>query len=110
MTRYFNGKKVELLAPSGTMETFKSMVNANCYAIYFGGKSLNMRMMRKGYNFSDEETLEAVLIEANITSFKVEGRMRDTDFIVKLVNIYGDAMVIALEKTLEKVYLTIKER
>jgi len=60
MTRYFNGKKVELLAPSGTMETFKSMVNANCDAIYFGGKSLNMRMMRKGYNFSAEETLEAV--------------------------------------------------
>lgn len=60
MTKYFNGKKVELLAPSGTMETFRIMVNANCDAIYFGGKSLNMRMMRKGYNFSDEETIEAV--------------------------------------------------
>lgn len=60
MARYFNGKKVELLAPSGTMETLERMVGANCDAIYFGGKSLNMRMMRKGYNFSDEETIKAV--------------------------------------------------
>lgn len=58
--RFFNGKKIELLAPSGTMETFKSMVKANCDAIYLGGKSLNMRMMRKGFNFSDEEIEEAV--------------------------------------------------
>lgn len=59
MGRVFNGKKMELLAPSGTMETFKSMVKANCDAIYLGGKSLNMRMIRKGYNFSDEEVQEA---------------------------------------------------
>lgn len=60
MSKFFNGKKIELLAPSGTMETFKSIVQANCDAIYFGGKSLNMRMMRKGYNFSDEEIKEAI--------------------------------------------------
>ncbi|MFL0269519.1 U32 family peptidase [Candidatus Clostridium radicumherbarum] len=60
MARFFNNKKIELLAPSGTIETFKSMVKANCDAIYLGGKSLNMRMMRKGYNFSNEEIQEAV--------------------------------------------------
>lgn len=60
MAKFFNGKKIELLAPSGTMETFKSMVKANCDAIYFGGKSLNMRMMRKGFNFSDEEIIDAI--------------------------------------------------
>lgn len=60
MARYFNGKKVELLAPAGNMEIFKSVVNANCDAIYLGGKSLNMRMMRKGYNFSNEEIKEAL--------------------------------------------------
>lgn len=60
MARFFNNKKIELLAPSGTMETFKSMVKANCDAIYLGGKSLNMRMMRKGYNFSNEEIQEAI--------------------------------------------------
>lgn len=60
MSRFFNGKKIELLAPSGTMETFKAMLQASCDAIYFGGKSLNMRMMRKGFNFSDDEVIEAV--------------------------------------------------
>jgi U32 family peptidase len=32
------------------------------------------------------------LIESCITSFKIEGRMRNTDFIVDLVNIYGEAI------------------
>ena len=32
------------------------------------------------------------LIEACVTSFKIEGRMRETDFIVDLVNTYGEAI------------------
>lgn len=60
MARFFNNKKVELLAPAGTMDTFSSMVKANCDAIYLGGKSLNMRMIRKGYNLTDEEIEEAI--------------------------------------------------
>lgn len=60
MARFFNNKKVELLAPAGTMEIFRSIVKANCDAIYLGGKSLNMRMIRKGYNLTDEEIIEAV--------------------------------------------------
>lgn len=59
MARFFNNKKIELLAPAGTIETVKSMVKANCDAIYLGGKSLNMRMIRKGFNLSDEEVAEA---------------------------------------------------
>lgn len=62
MARFFNNKKVELLAPAGTMDTFRSMVKANCDAIYLGGKSLNMRMIRKGFNLSDEEIVEASLM------------------------------------------------
>lgn len=62
MARFFNGKKIELLAPAGNMEIFKSVVKANCDAIYLGGKSLNMRMMRTGYNFSDEEIKEALIL------------------------------------------------
>lgn len=62
MARFFNNKKVELLAPAGTMETFRNMAKSNCDAIYLGGKSLNMRMIRKGFNLSDEEVAEAVNI------------------------------------------------
>lgn len=62
MARFFNGKEIELLAPAGNMEIFKSVIKANCDAVYLGGKSLNMRMMRKGYNFSDEEIKEALML------------------------------------------------
>ncbi|MCG7408126.1 U32 family peptidase [Paenibacillus sp. ACRRX] len=60
MARYFNGKEIELLAPAGTFEIFKSVIDANCDAVYFGGPSLNMRMMRKGYNLSYDEVSEAI--------------------------------------------------
>ena len=36
MARYFNGKEVELLAPAGTFEIFKTVIDANCDAVYFG--------------------------------------------------------------------------
>lgn len=60
VARVFNNKAVELLAPAGTFEIYKEVVKANCDAIYLGGKSLNMRMIRTGYNFSDQEIAEAI--------------------------------------------------
>lgn len=60
MARFFNEKEVELLAPAGTFEIFKSVIDMNCDAVYFGGPSLNMRMMRKGYNLSYEEVRQAI--------------------------------------------------
>ncbi|WP_068782845.1 peptidase U32 family protein [Paenibacillus phocaensis] len=62
MARFFNGREVELLAPTGTFEIFKQVIGENCDAVYFGGPSLNMRLMRKGFNFSLEEMTEAVRI------------------------------------------------
>lgn len=62
MARFFNGKEVELLAPTGTFEIFKQVIVENCDAVYFGGPNLNMRLMRKGFNFSLEEITEAVQI------------------------------------------------
>lgn len=62
MARYFNGREVELLAPAGTFEIFEEVVRSRCDAVYFGGPVLNMRMMRKGYNLSHEEIVEALKI------------------------------------------------
>lgn len=62
MARYFNGKEIELLAPAGTFEIFKEVIQSACDAVYFGGPVLNMRMMRKGYNLSHEEIIEAINI------------------------------------------------
>ncbi|WP_442603342.1 peptidase U32 family protein [Paenibacillus sp. KN14-4R] len=62
MARYFNGKEVELLAPVGTFDIFETVIHTKCDAVYLGGPSLNMRMMRKGYNFSYEEIEKAIQI------------------------------------------------
>lgn len=58
--RYFEGKPIELLAPAGNYEIFESIVRSKCDAVYFGGQQLNMRMIRKGFNFTDEELKKAV--------------------------------------------------
>jgi len=60
VARYFNGKKVELLAPAGNFEILKELLSLPCDAFYFGGKLLNMRLHRKDYNFSNAELVEAV--------------------------------------------------
>ena len=62
MPRFFDNKKVELLAPAGTFDIFKGIIQAHCDAVYFGGKKFNMRLHRKDYNFSDEEMKEAISI------------------------------------------------
>ena len=58
--RKFNERIVELLAPAGNFEIFQSVVETKCDAIYFGGQTLNMRLIRKGFNFTDDELKRAV--------------------------------------------------
>lgn len=103
MARFFNDKKIELLAPSGTMETFKSMVKANCDAIYLGGKSLNMRMMRKGFNFSDDEIKEALKMAHDVDKkiyVTVNNMLNDnetneaTEYLQFLNNIAIDGIIV----------------
>lgn len=53
-------KEIELLAPAGTMEVLQSVVEAGADAVYLGGKRYNMRMLRTGYNFDNEEISAAV--------------------------------------------------
>ncbi|MCJ8011897.1 U32 family peptidase [Paenibacillus sp. KQZ6P-2] len=62
MSRWFGKKEIELLAPVGTFEIFKEVIQAPCDAVYLGGPAFNMRLMRKGYNFTLEEITEAVNI------------------------------------------------
>lgn len=60
MSRYFNNKEVELLAPVGNFDIFKDVIRSKADAVYFGGKKLNMRMHRKDYNLSNDEIVEAI--------------------------------------------------
>ncbi len=52
--------KPELLAPAGTLEAVKAVLDAGADAVYVGGKQLNMRQHRQSYNLTDEELAEAV--------------------------------------------------
>lgn len=60
MSRYFNGKEVELLAPVGNFEILTHLIDSKADAFYLGGKQLNMRMHRKNFNFSNDELKEAI--------------------------------------------------
>jgi putative protease len=62
MSRYFNDKEVELLAPAGTFEIFEKVICSGADAVYLGGKKLNMRMHRKDYNLSNDEIEKAIAI------------------------------------------------
>ncbi len=52
--------KVELLAPAGKWEVLEAVAEAGADAVYLGGKSFNMRMLRSEFNFTDEELRDAV--------------------------------------------------
>ncbi|MDD3852264.1 MAG: U32 family peptidase [Syntrophomonadaceae bacterium] len=55
-----NTSNLELLAPAGNWEAMQTVINAGADAVYAGGKRFNMRLLRKDYNFSDEELKNAV--------------------------------------------------
>jgi putative protease len=62
MSRFFNNKEIELLAPAGTFEIFEKIIHSGADAVYLGGKKLNMRMHRKDYNLSNDEIEKAINI------------------------------------------------
>jgi putative protease len=53
-------KKPEILAPAGTLNVVKTVIDAGADAVYVGGKTLNMRQHRASYNLSDAEVAEAI--------------------------------------------------
>jgi len=59
------GKKPELLAPAGTLETVSAVLDAGADAVYIGGKKFNMRQHRMSYNLSDDEIIESIELAHN---------------------------------------------
>lgn len=53
-------KSVELLAPAGNWETFVAAIDAGADAVYLGGKHFNMRMLKSGANFDNDQLKKAV--------------------------------------------------
>lgn len=48
-------KSLELLAPAGKWDVLESVIKAGADAVYLGGKKFNMRLVRSGFNFTDQE-------------------------------------------------------
>ena len=101
--RFFNGKEVELLAPAGTFDIFKSLLNLPCDAFYFGGKVLNMRMHRKDFNFENHELTEAskmahdlgkkIYVTVNILHGKEESGLLDKYLEFLAFDVKPDAVI-----------------
>lgn len=51
-------KKLELLAPAGSYETFRAVISAGADAVYLGGNAFGARAYAN--NFSEEELLQAI--------------------------------------------------
>ena len=103
MSRYFNGQEVELLAPVGTFEIFKQVIYSGADAVYLGGKIFNMRMHRKGFNFTDEELAEAVRTTHELGKkiyitvnnlLSSEDLLKAKDYLIYLNELQPDAIIV----------------
>lgn len=103
MKRIFNGREIELLAPVGTFEDFKSLLPSGADAFYMGGKDFNMRVQKKEHNLTNEE-LEKVIYMAHEKDKKVyitfnnmmnsSEISRSVDFLNFLDRVQPDALII----------------
>ncbi|WP_434564315.1 DUF3656 domain-containing protein [Thermoanaerobacterium thermosaccharolyticum] len=94
-------KKVELLAPAGSLETLKVAVNCGADAVYIGGKLFGARAY--AVNFGEEELKEAVeychlrdkkiYITVNTLIFNKEIDLL-TDYIDYLYKLNVDAIIV----------------
>jgi putative protease len=53
-------KKPEILAPAGTLDAVRQVIEAGADAVYVGGKGLNMRQHRASYNLTEPEIVAAI--------------------------------------------------
>lgn len=96
--RNYRHKTIELLAPAGNLDIFKSIVHSKCDAIYLGGSAFNMRMIRKGYNFSNDDLIEAMAL-AKAASKRV---------YITVNNLISESQLLALREYLQFLYDFVK--
>lgn len=113
--RVLKGRTIELMAPAGNIEIFREIVKTNCDAIFLGGVKFQMRRIRPGYNFTNEDLLEAkkladeygkklyITLNILITSYEIEELKEYLKFLDDLkpsAIIIQDLAVIQLIKEL----------
>ena len=103
MSRFFNNKEIELLAPAGTFEIFEKVIHSGADAVYLGGKKLSMRMHRKDYNLSNEEIKKAITIAHSLNKkvyvtvnnlFSKQDLKEAEEYLTFLDSVQPDALII----------------
>ncbi|MDP4089859.1 MAG: U32 family peptidase [Bacillota bacterium] len=103
MSRIFNGREIELLAPVGTFEDFKEILNSGADAFYMGGKNFNMRIHRKDHNLTDEELEQAInmahergkKVYITFNNMMSSGEMQESEVFLRfLERVQPDALII----------------
>lgn len=103
MSRFFNNKEIELLAPAGTFEIFEKVIHSGADAVYLGGKKLNMRMLRSDYNLSNDEMEKAINIAhslnkkvyVTVNNLLSQQDLKDAEEYLRfLESVHPDALII----------------
>ena len=96
-------RKIELLAPAGRWEALEKVAAAGADAVYLGGKRFNMRLLRPGFNFSDQELQDAVnylhrqnkRLYITVNNIYYDEEIRGlSDYLLFLEEIGVDALII----------------
>jgi len=86
-------KKIELMAPAGSLSTLRAAVNAGADAVYFGLKEFSMRANAKNFEVSDLDELRTI---CNSSPRKVK-------MYLTLNTIIYDDELSKIEETIKKV-------
>ncbi len=86
-------RKIELLAPAGSLEALKAAVNSGANAVYLGGTMFNARAYAT--NFSDEELLEAIYY----------AHLRNVKIYVTVNTLFYDEEFSALMAYIDRLYM-----
>lgn len=95
---------------------------AQCYSsgVFFGksgNRGLCMKPCRWGYQLEDETVYPMAvkdmslyqhipeLILSGVNSYKIEGRMRGSDYLIQLIDLYGEAIDRSLPPTVKHLYV-----
>lgn len=111
--------QIELLAPAGRWEAMEKVAVAGADAVYLGGKRFNMRLLRPGFNFSDQELRDAVeylhqqdkRLYLTINSLYYDEEIEElSDYLLFLQELGVDALIIqdsAIIKLHQQLGLTV---
>ncbi len=99
----YSGKKMELLAPAGSLEVLKAVVDAGADSVYIGGKLFGMRQHAHWLNFEKKDMAEGIeyardqnaKIYVTVNNLLSDTETREAkDYLLFLEDIAPDAILV----------------